>query len=457
MNKKNIFSFTSVILLISYIVLIIFFAYNFLSLADSYNGAEKKYISQAEQRLVEAFSLDESQIVDALNQVIEDYPMELVIVNNKEVFYQTLPYTVGTNLLGSLNRDVLLAEAEGSYPVGGSDMLVWYSIYQMSDQTYLQQFLSQQLLVVVLAFVVLSIFTFIMQQTLLAPLRKIKTSISKVDRYEFDGIDEATDEVNKSFGKFAHKIENVIHAVSRKHTQLETELQMERERLNNTIMVSRSLVHDFKSPIHQSMIENELFMEEEKENPKAVEIAQKNIAISDRLMKNINEVLAIMKKDVYSVVSEKEEIDLLELYTETLQLYQPQLFEKELYVNFEADEIKIMANKASIQLLVHNLISNMVQYSKRKSELDIMVDYQNDTLVLRHQNESSKNNLERMKKSEQLFNVVQSEASGEHVYSSGNGLFLIKDLTELMHGVYQYSVEGNQVEICISLPVEIIL
>lgn len=449
MNERKKYLVLGILLTISYLIIAVLFIYNFSSLSNDYANQQKNYIIQAETAIKNSLEKEELSITE-LDEIVKEYPMELVIELKDQILYKTVPYSTGIYLVGSVNEDVLISESYGNY----ENYTIWYALYNMPANDYLQNFLVKQSIIFVIAFILLMITVFINQRLLFQPLKRVKKSIASLESYQFDQIKESEDEVNQRLEAFAQNLESNISAVSRKHTQLEQALQLERERLNNTIIVSRSFMHDLKSPIHYNLLENEYLLDK-LENPtqETVEIVNANIKMNESLMKTVNEVLAIMKGDFYDVQKDVEEIDLVNLTLESIKLFARELDEKKFVLDLDMEEKAIgYYNKATVQLLIHNLISNMVKYATKKTTLSIQIVEKEDAILMSYQNKSSKENIERMKNSEQLFNVVQLENSKEHVYSSGNGLFLIKDLTTLLEGNYELSIRSNLVEINILIP-----
>lgn len=186
----------------------------------------------------------------------------------------------------------------------------------------------------------------------------------------------------------------------------------------------------------------------------AVDIAVYNMNRSDTLMKDINQILRILGDGGYQFNKEKETFDLVELITDTLRHFKGSLVKKNLSFKLDMPGVfDVYLNRVSTQLLLHNVISNMVQYALKDSSLEIEIIDDGDYFSLISRNRSSKENIERMKNSEELFNVVDKASDEEHSYSSGNGLFLIKDLVHFLDGEYRYQSEGEEVILSLRIPV----
>lgn len=110
-------------------------------------------------------------------------------------------------------------------------------------------------------------------------------------------------------------------------------------------------------------------------------------------------------------------------------------------------EVLINASVVTFQLLIHNLISNLLQYAITDSTVSITLYEEDGYVTLCYRNESSPENILRMQQSEQIFNVI---GNNDNRYSSGNGLFLIKDLTRMLDGTYSLDVHEAKVSTIIS-------
>ena len=437
----------SIGLIIAYLTLAILLVINFINLPNSLRQIQLSYIAEVEAAVSTVLQSDHSH--DDFIELINKFPMEIAVSRDNEVVFSTVPHVTIIHLIGSVNQDIIIAEAFGPY----QGYMIWYVIYDVPTHTFINAFLIRQALIYLAALIGLVTILACGQGLLFNPLRKVKKSVAKLSEYDFEGVEAGEDVVNQGLFAFSKKLKKDIKAVSRKHTKLEQDLQLERQRLNNAITVSSAFVHDLKSPIHHNLIKNEYFLEK-LENPsqETIEIIQENIEMNDLLIKTVNEVLTIMKSDFYDVNQDLETIDVSQLTREALKLFSPLFVSKDYLIELEIEEeVTGYFNKATIQLLIHNLISNMAQYALAKSELLIQIENLETEILMIFQNESSLENIKRMKASEQLFNVDKND-DGDFVYSSGNGLLLISDLVALYDGEYQLNIRDTIVEVKIHLP-----
>lgn len=142
--------------------------------------------------------------------------------------------------------------------------------------------------------------------------------------------------------------------------------------------------------------------------------------------------------------------DLVSLTYDTLRYFGQNFSKRNLMIDLDSpDTLMIESNKVILQLLIHNLMSNIGNYATDDTTVSIGLRLDGPSVIMTYHNQTLPQNIEHMKKSEFLFNVL-TDAS--HQYSSGNGLFLIKNLSYLAGGTYVLSTEDESVLITITLP-----
>ena len=306
------------------------------------------------------------------------------------------------------------------------------------------------IVILVITTILIGITVTLMFKSLFDPLDKIKKSLEFASDYDFSKITESEDDVNHKFKDFVSRLEDDISVVSRQHTELEKQLQAKREHLNNVVVVSRSMVHDLKTPVHRTILENEIAARNHSNDKVAVGIAEMNRELNDSLMLDINRILNMLKNDSEGFQFEMSDVDVVDTITRALGSFNQTMMEKKLKLDFEADDhVVLHTEESTLILLINNLLSNMVLYSNEGGQIGINVEVKKDRLILSFRNESSKNNIKRMKDTEQLFNTIRKDDDAGYTYSSGNGLYLIKELTNMLNG--DYKLETNETEVTIEV------
>lgn len=437
----------NILITIAYLILISLLIFNIFELPDKYNKEELNMVVEVEKRIQEALDLKEDDLVkNELSNLRKEYNFDIVLTRGTDIIYKTVPYEMGDSLLNRSHPDIIAREAQGPYNNHGDEIFMWYSVYRLNDSVFINKFLTTIVLIVLLVTALLALTIFLITKSLMDPLKNIRKSIEKAQDYDFEGIEETDDQINKSFKTFVSGLEENIDVVSRQHTELEKQLQAKREHLNNVLVVSRSMIHDLKTPIYRNIIENEVAENEASDNTQLVELAQLNQELNHSIMLDINRILKMLKEDGEKTELDITDVDVINTIMRAINTFNKKMDEKELTLDFDAPEDVIMSTEEStFILLINNLLSNMVIYSKEQSELQIYVDVEDKDITLRFINSAAKENIERMKDTGQLFNKVKSPTEDKYVYGSGNGLFLIKELARILGGEYKLDTTEDSV------------
>jgi len=149
---------------------------------------------------------------------------------------------------------------------------------------------------------------------LVLPLTQIKANLAKIENYDFEEVlaIPVEDEINEKLHHFVSGLQNNIQNISRDFTKLEQALQVEKERLNNTITVSRAFIHDLKSPLHQTMLENELELSKSQDERLKTTLTY-NVERAETTIQTINDILKIMDENIYDLNKIIEPVDLCKL------------------------------------------------------------------------------------------------------------------------------------------------
>lgn len=450
MNKKNRLVLS--VLLVGYVLIIVVFGVSMSLLSTSYVTLEKTYLEdvQREMKLIFDGRMTLDGLEEELAQVVAEYPMEVIVSNSEGVVFETIDLTPAETRQG-LNSEATLLNTQGQYMINGESYFIWYNVYHLSAPAYIDALMQWQFFLIGIAVLVLITISFVLQRMLFKPLESIDKAIDQMGNYEFDELNETVsgDQVNKKLRMFALNLNDNIQHIERNYTELEQALQIERERLANTISVSRAFIHDLKSPLHQTMLENEMVEHQIKNiEPATKKVLEYNVKKAEEVILQINGILQVMDQNIYALEKEKEEVDIVVLVKNARNLFRPIIQKKEIYFSLETPEhFVVETNIPTFKLLMHNILSNAFNYAEVDSEITFEIIEGNHAWSLICTNETDIQNIERMKQSASLFNKAQTS---ENKLSSGNGLFLIKELAETLGGSYRLEVKEREVTVNIS-------
>jgi len=434
------------ILLAAYLGVIAVFLLCIFSTPYIIKRYEKRYINEAEVALYKIITESpEQDLEQSIQQFKEQYPLEIAIYNEKSLVFQTLPVKSLQALYGSIDRNAIILEVHGEIDTAyQTTYKCWYAFYHPTLSKYIQNFIFMEMFLLVISFLILLTVIYLLQKRTIKPLEHVKQSIQSLSKYDFEKIShQATDTINEQVQHFAVSLKNNIQAVSRQHSNLEQALQLERERLSNLITISRGLVHDLKTPVHQVMIENELAIKAESGKNKALQkLAGQNMMRTENLMLQINNILEMLDTDVREMMEVVDDFDIIETYKEIRESFLYTLEQKQIIIDSQIPEIlNIHLNKVAVYLILHNILSNAIKYALDDSDIELVIDQEEKYLFIECTNQTSPQNISRIENSEHLFFAERDEVEDAYIYSTGNGLYLIKELTNILGGKYELRIE----------------
>ncbi len=100
-----------------------------------------------------------------------------------------------------------------------------------------------------------------------------------------------------------------------------------------------------------------------------------------------------------------------------------------------------MTDGAKLSRVIENIFSNIVKYSKPDTKVYGECDVQDDTIILKFSN-ISKNKIE-VSAEELMGQFVRGERS-RHSEGSGLGLYIAKNLIELLGGTSKISIDDDK-------------
>ena len=166
----------------------------FISLYRFLFGKELDYISKVEHRISDILlnSNTDSSISIKMDELIDRYPMEVVVEKNNDVVYNSVPVLGSINMIGKLNQEALPIESQGTY----NGYNLWFALYHVPNATYMAPFMKKQGVIIALALLVLSFVVILTRRGFKDPLKQLKTSLASIKEYDFDNIQDGHDDIN---------------------------------------------------------------------------------------------------------------------------------------------------------------------------------------------------------------------------------------------------------------------
>ncbi len=276
-------------------------------------------------------------------------------------------------------------------------------------------FKNMQITFMIIMVVLGSIITYIILSKFLNPLTKMTNIIENINHNNLDeeiALPKSNDEIyrlSKSFNDMLLRIKNSF--------------EMEKN-------FSASASHELKTPlsIMKSSIQvlklnDKPTIEEYEEN---IEIIEENV---EKLIDIVNNLLLLTSNNIGLV----EKVDIKQVIDKILLNYSQDLQNKNITINSNLDNCIINSNKAFINCIFENIISNAIKYNKDNGNITISLQKQenNFTFVIEDTGIGiSKENLDNI--FEPFFREDVSRS--KEIKGNGLGLSLVKNIIEKING-----------------------
>ena len=236
-----------------------------------------------------------------------------------------------------------------------------------------------------------------------------------------------------------------------KHTieRQKQDMRIAEQRKNDLVMY---LAHDLKTPL-ASVVSYLSLLRDQSQIPQ--DLREKYLTISldkaQQLEDLINEFFEIAKFSLSDVTLQYSRINLTRLLEQLIYEFQPMLNEKGLECKLcMEDDIMMKCDAGKIQRVFENLLRNAVTYSFRGTEIRIMADCREDSLMLRFENHGSTIPEEKL---ERIFEQFYRLDAGRSAGSAGLGLAIARQIVTLHGGTITARSEDELTIFLITLPV----
>ncbi|HCS21127.1 MAG TPA: hypothetical protein DIW47_11315 [Bacteroidetes bacterium] len=202
------------------------------------------------------------------------------------------------------------------------------------------------------------------------------------------------------------------------------------------------LSHDLRSPMAALSSSLELMRNGEVNEADSKMIIEELRVKVERTSELLDNLLFWIKNQLNRIDPEIQEIQLSELIGETLVFFSPELQQKALRVQLEVpDDFILHADKEMIRLVIRNLVSNAVKFSKNGGQIRIGATMQGKSSRLFVEDDGVGINSEALKEIFQMKKVYTFGTQKE--LGMGIGLSLVRDFVHANKGSIEVISEAN--------------
>ena len=213
------------------------------------------------------------------------------------------------------------------------------------------------------------------------------------------------------------------------------------ERLKTELITNVS--HDIKTPLTSIINYVDLLKKENIQDEKAREYIEILDQKSQRLKKLTEDLVEASKVSSGNVKLNLEDIDIKELFNQTIGEFKDKFEEKDLKIETQIPkkDIKIKADSRYLYRIIENLFSNITKYALPSSRVYIDVVEKDDKFVNISIKNISKDKLN-ISSDELMQRFVRGDKS-RYTEGSGLGLSIAKSLSELQGGKFNITIDGD--------------
>ena len=260
-------------------------------------------------------------------------------------------------------------------------------------------------------------------------------------------INENTSEISLSpeLLPMERKLNTIKHEIEKQKVNMQTEEQ----RKNDLIMY---LAHDLKTPLasvigYLNLLHDEKLISDE--------LREKYIAISldkaEHLEELINELFEIARFNLSNITLQYSEINLTLLLEQLTYEFSPMLKEKNLTCKLSMnDNIMLKCDAGKIQRVFDNILRNAIIYSHNNTEINIIADVCDNSVVVRFINRGITIPKEKIKIIFEQF--YRLDAARNTAAGAGLGLAIAKHIVELHKGTITADSSDELTEFSVTLP-----
>ncbi|HLP94834.1 MAG TPA: HAMP domain-containing sensor histidine kinase [Saprospiraceae bacterium] len=200
--------------------------------------------------------------------------------------------------------------------------------------------------------------------------------------------------------------------------------ELQRDFINN-------MTHEFKTPISTINISTDVFLKNEKilDDPRLSRYASIIKEQALRLNTQVEKVLQLAKIERDNIELNVEELDLTELINSIVPSIELKVNDKngQLYLDLNATNARVKADKLHLTNILHNLVDNGVKYSKDAPEIRIGLRNEQNELVLSVKDNGIGIPKEHLRRVFDKFHRVPT-GNVHNVKGFGLGLFYVKTM-----------------------------
>lgn len=425
---------------------------------DSLNQEQvNEVIAEVKSALVDA---DETGISSELEAIVAEHSMDIVVLAPDETIFATKPETNFAYLREMSETDMLSYQGAFTVTSNNTEYQVWVAIYKLTPQTFFVIIMSLIGAAIILLCGLMAVLILLMFRKLIQPLRRLKANIMRLREYRLAQIQAGDahaeyDVLSQELNAFSGDLQEKIDSINTQYTNLERNLEAQREQEVAKTRLVNALVHDLKTPLNVNVLQTDLLSKELNNNNELMTIIDELSISNNRLRDNVNQILQVINNDNVDALLVHEEIEIVAIVRDTLRLFEPLLRERNIaYYLDTPPAIQMTISEIEFRQVMHNLIANATQYADSDGIFELMLDETDDEVIIEAYNDRADTDMIDFERVFDLFYRVDQQGN-ENKYGSGIGLYTVRSMIEAYGGRVIFAPQDNGVVLKAWLPKQV--
>lgn len=447
MSGQNNLKFKIVVALYGFLIGIIVLL--FLLYPTIYNHFEKQRQEQTMAK-IESILDKEEEVSSQLEKVTQESSLELLVLKKQRLIYESLP------LQGKLSDIKRFVKKENlvfqkTYKFG--DYAIWVAFYPEKVQRQFNWLVLFICLLIIVLVLLIIIAVYLIYRQLLQPLQKLRKSILALKKFNFEQAILITDYKDdqgllSDLSMFSKELKSNIDKIGTKFTELELKLQEEQDLSSYKEKLVNSLIHDLKTPLSIMIMQVELILEKRTLPESVKNQLRELLERQNTMLRSINDILKASNQQVELMT--ETTTDLISIIRDTLNNFQVWMKNKGLYCEINMPQrVNLEISKIEAEQLLHNILSNVINYSPEGEEFTLDIDEKDGQMLLTVANEAD--NLNQID-FDHVFDLFYHSQTARNTFSTGLGMYTIAAITQGNGGACSFYPRDGKVYLTVQLP-----
>lgn len=346
---------------------------------------------------------------------IEDQDTMKILFENQELFSNAQFKKVADDYSYMMNANVLL-DSHDQNKIAGY-IVCFYDFSNQGTHSVMGELFDDNQEMILLSLFFIIGFSYFISYLITRRIKLIDRVAMRIadNRFDMQLPTKGHDELSSLSSHINVMSANLKRNIDQLHLEIDQVKKMENLRKEFVA----NFTHEIKTPL--AIINGNIDLLEEANNQKKrqqyIDVINKEIDIINDL---VLQMLDLSKLEAKAITLEKEKVNVTELCEDIIDEYEQLFMEKSLLIDFDSEEIEIVADKKRIAMVIQNYLSNAVKHALYRSTIHISI--KNQRFSIENQGEHIAEDMMEM--------IWQSFISNDR-QGTGLGLAICKNILEL--------------------------